>query len=174
MGPVAVGRRAVAGALLGLALLGVLGRVLDDERRELVAHVDAGALAARLAVADDLLRLGDDQVRLRVLARLAEHELVDEAVEELAQLRRVVRAVHDVPVVLLVERRLRAELAPKELGRVRGRPAERAGHVGHVRKHSLDAIALALDLGGQEGHAARGNSLGEVDWGVDGWMDTHR
>ena len=84
-------------------LLGVLRRVLEDERGELVAHVDAGALAARLAVTDDLVRLRDDEVRLRVLARLAKDKLVDEGIEQLAQLGRIVRAVDDVPVVLLVE-----------------------------------------------------------------------
>jgi hypothetical protein len=57
---------------------------------------------------------GDDELGLGVLARRAKHEFVDERVEELAKAVGLVRAVDDVAVI--GERRLRAELTPKELG----------------------------------------------------------
>lgn len=150
-----VSGRTVRAVLLRL-LLRVLGRVLENERRQLVTHVDVGALAARLAVPDDRLVLHDEQVGLRVLAGLAQDEFVDEDVQEFAELGGVVRSVDDVPLVLLVERRLRAELASEELGGVRGRTTERASDVCHVRNDRLDTITFTLDLRQQEGHTTFG------------------
>lgn len=105
-------------ALLAGALSCRLGRVLEDKGRELVLHVEVAALPARLAVAQDVLVLGDDELRLGVLARGAEDEFVDKGVEEIAKAGRVVRAVDDVSLSLVVERGLRAELAAEELGGV--------------------------------------------------------
>jgi hypothetical protein len=157
-------RRALSGvAGLALGLLRLLRRVLEDERRELVAHVDVRALAARLAVADDVLRLRDDEVRLRVLAALAEHELVDEDVEQLAHAGRIVGTIDDVPLGLVVECRLSAKLAAKELGGVGGGTGECAGHIRHVRDDCLDAVALSFDFRHEKRHAVHGHvSLNEA------------
>lgn len=101
--------RAGGSALLDLALL-ALGRVLEDEGAEAVAHVDVGALAARLAVAVDEVVLGEDELRLGVLARAAEDVFVDEAVEEVTQAGGLVDTVDDVALGLVVEGRLGAQL----------------------------------------------------------------
>jgi hypothetical protein len=83
-----------------------------------VAHVDRAALAAGFAVAEDVLVLRDDELRLRVFARRAQDEFVDKGIEEVPQARGFVRAVDNVAFRLVVEGRLRAQLASKELRRV--------------------------------------------------------
>lgn len=148
--------RGIATRVLVLALLDLDGWVLHDERGELVAHVDIGTLATGLAVTDDVLGaslLDDDKLRLGVLARLAQDEFLDEDVEQLAQVLRIVRAVDDVTVVLFVESGLCAKLAAEELGRVRRGSAECACDIGHVRDDGLDAISFSFNFGGHDRHA---------------------
>lgn len=60
------------------------------------------------------------EISFGVRARWTQHELADEAVEELLQLVRLVRAVHDVSIGLRVHLRLRAELVAEVLARVCG------------------------------------------------------
>ena len=61
--------------------------------------------------------------------------------------------VDNVALVLVVRRGLRSKLTSKELGGIRRRTAESAGHVGHVGNDGLDTIALAFNFRGQDGHA---------------------
>ena len=67
------------------------GGVLDDEGAELVAHVHVRHGAARLALEVDGLALGDVHLSLGVAAREALHEALDENLQHLRQLGRVVR-----------------------------------------------------------------------------------
>lgn len=53
---------------------------------------------------------------LRILAVLAQDELLDEAIEHVLQLGGVVRAVHDVAVILEIKLGLCPELASEKLG----------------------------------------------------------
>lgn len=76
-----VSRAVTARSFLGLALLRVLRRVLEDECGQLVPHIDIGPLAASFAVANDGLVPRNKEVGLGVLARLAQYESVDEAVK---------------------------------------------------------------------------------------------
>jgi hypothetical protein len=62
--------------------------------------------------------------------------------------------VDDVALILLVERGLRTELAPEELGRVGRGAAQSARHIDHVGNDGLNAIAFSLNFGGQKGHAS--------------------
>ena len=103
-----------AGFLLGFVFLSFLGLVLEDEGAQLEAEIHVGALAAGLAVEDDLAIL-DVDICLRVLAFLAEDELGDEAVEVVLQLGCFVGAVDDPAIVGRVGIRLSAKLEPKVL-----------------------------------------------------------
>ena len=137
---------------LGLFALGSLGRVANDVCSELVTHVDIRAFAAGLAVPNDSLVLGDEQVRLRVLTRLAQHKLFNEHIEQFTQFRSIVCTIDDIPIVLLVKGCLSAEFAAEEFGGVGGGTTECAGDVCHVGDDSLDTVAFTLDLREQEGH----------------------
>lgn len=106
--------------LLG-ALLVLLRRVLDNVRRELVAHVNASVGTARLAIAVNILVVvaaSDDQLRLGVLARGTENKLLDERVEQLAEAIGLVGAIDNV--ALAGHGGLGAKLDTKELGGVCG------------------------------------------------------
>ena len=86
-------------------------------------------------------------------------------------------SIYDVAIRLLIERCLCSKLTTKELGGVypmirkmanrsqdeltSGGTAESTGNVGHIWTDSLDPITLALDLGGQEGHAT--DTIGKGD-----------
>lgn len=123
-------RRALG--VTALLILRLLGRVLDDVRRQLVPHVDIRPHATRFTVAHDHIAFEQNKIRLGILAAPAQHEFIDEAVQELAQTVGVMCAVNDIPVILLVHARLRAEFGTEELGRVSWRAGEGAGDVGHV------------------------------------------
>ena len=90
---------------------------LEDKSGQLVPHVQLETMSTSLAAGnqDSLLVVRLDH-GLRILAVLAQDELLDEAVEHVLQLGGVVRAVHDVAVVLEVELGLGPELAPEKLG----------------------------------------------------------
>lgn len=172
---IAVGGAAVIGLLVGALRALALGergalrgrvdvrRILEDESVQLVLDGDDAMVAARLArLRDDLLLGGDEQVRLGVVALGAQDVLADEAVEQVLQLGRVVRAVDDEALVLVVELGLSAELAAEELGGVRGWAVEGLGHVGHVDDDRLDAVALALDLGADARHLVPVVKVGDL------------
>jgi hypothetical protein len=79
-----------------------------------VAHVHAAHKAARLALEVDALLLDLDH-GLGVAAVVALHILLDEGLQQLAQLLGVVGAVHDGGARALVVVGLGAQLAAKEL-----------------------------------------------------------
>ncbi len=77
-----------------------LGRMVDDVRGNLVeALVDGGVVAAGDALLADLV-VGDGQIGLGVVALVAQHKLVDEAVQEFLQLLWVVATVDHIQVVV--------------------------------------------------------------------------
>ncbi len=82
-----------------------------------------------------------------------EDKFVDENIKQLAEAVGIMRAVDDVTVVLLVEGGLCTEFAPEEFSGVGRRPAESAGHIGHVGDDSFDTISFSFDFSGQDGHA---------------------
>mmetsp|Transcript_1212 Transcript_1212/g.3390 ORF Transcript_1212/g.3390 Transcript_1212/m.3390 type:complete len:533 (-) Transcript_1212:22-1620(-) len=139
--------------LVGGLLLGrlVLGRMLDDEGVQLVARVHVRHVAAGLASQRDVLLAVHLDDGLRVAARVALHELLDEALQDLRQSARVVRAVDYRLARVVAEARLRAELAPEVLGRVARGPTERLRDVHHVHHVCLHAVAAPfhprLELG---------------------------
>ena len=102
------------------SLLGLGRRVVRNERRELVAHVNASHGTARLAVPADHAVLAQLEICLRILAGCAEDEAIDKGVEQLAETFGVVCTIDDVPVVLLVGFRLRTKLAAEVFGWVCG------------------------------------------------------
>lgn len=137
----------LAVGLLGrLVLLALLGLSLQDEGGELVTDVGVGALAASLAVQDDVAVLAVDD-SLGVLAVLAKNELVDEAVKVVLELGGLVGAVDNPSVILGVNVGLGTELETKVLDDIVRRAGELVGDVVQVDDDGLDTVALALDLG---------------------------
>ena len=100
-------RAAAAAAAVGGArrrraqrVASALGRMVDDVRGNLVeALVDGGVVAAGDALLADLV-VGDGQIGLGVVALVAQHKLVDEAVQEFLQLLWVVATVDHIQVVV--------------------------------------------------------------------------
>ena len=89
----------------------------------------------------------DDNVGLRVLALLAEHELVDEAVKVILQLGAVMSTIDDPAVIRGVNVGLSTELETKVLDDVGTRTGKRLSNTAQVDNNSLDTVALAFDLG---------------------------
>ena len=100
-------RAAAAAAAVGGArrrraqrVASALGRMVDDVRGNLVeALVDGGVVAAGDALLADLV-VGDGQIGLGVVALVAQHKLVDAAVQEFLQLLWVVATVDHIQVVV--------------------------------------------------------------------------
>lgn len=108
-------------ALLGRADLGSLFTfrwILDDVRRELVAVFDVGALATGLAVTKNGPILLNNQVRLRVLALLAQDKLVDEGVKVFLELGGVMCTVDYVAVIGRIGGDLSTQLKTKEFDNI--------------------------------------------------------
>ena len=85
-----------------------------------MAHVNLRDGAARLAVQLDGFALGQHDVGFGVVALAALHEALDEALQQLRQAVRLVRAVHDGQPGRLLELGLRAQLGAEVLGGVCG------------------------------------------------------
>ena len=81
---------------------------------------------------------------VRVVALLAEHELLDESLQKVLHLSAVVVPVHDVALVLDVPLRLGPELAPEVLGDISGVSVQCGGDGKHIYTHRLDPGLLAL------------------------------
>ena len=81
----------------------------------------------RAGVAEETLPLGDLDHRLGVAALVALDEALDESLEHLRELARVMRAVDDRQAGFLLVLGLRAKLASEVLGRVARRTSERLG-----------------------------------------------
>ena len=147
--PVYNGRRIESTVVINGSLL----NYLDDVGGEPVPHVYLEAVAAGGAARrDDALLLQDLESGLGIVALRAQNELLDEDIQHVLQLSRLMNPVDDVTIVLEVELRLSAEFATEELGHVSGRPVERPGDVDHVGDDRLDSVAFPLDLGDQTRH----------------------
>jgi hypothetical protein len=129
----------------------LLGWVSEYECSELVPHVHGEDVAASLAAGADhvLLHLNHG---LGVLTLFTQDKLLDESIQHILKLARLVATIHDVPLVLHVRVGLGAQLAAKVLGDISWGTAEGAGHIDHVDKHGLDPVPLALHLGLKPGH----------------------
>ena len=154
------------GLALSLILLTLLGLVLQDEAAELQAEVDLGALAAGLAVEEDATIL-DDDVGLRILAFLAEDELVDEAVKLLLKPVGFMGAVDDPAVILGVHVGLGSELETEVLDDVCAGSGERLGNAGKIDNNGLDSITLAFNLGLQALHLVAIEGIAHIATNVD-------
>ena len=98
--------------------LGLLGWIANNERSELVAHVNSSLLATGLAVSEDCLGFGEHQICFGILARSTENEFIDEDIEKFPQLVRIVGAVDNVTIRLLVGRRLSTQFETEKLGSI--------------------------------------------------------
>ena len=125
--------------------------LLQDVGRELVLHVARLARAAREAVVVDYFMF-DLVGRLRELAGGTQHELLDVHAEFILQDSRLMSAVHDRPLRIIIVRRLSAQFTPKKLRHLAGRAVQRRRDVDHIRDRRLDAVAAALDLADDARH----------------------
>lgn len=100
--------------LSGLVLLALLGSVLQDERRKLLARIGLADCAASLAVEENAVVLDVDN-GLGVLAAAAEDKLFDEAIKVVLQLGGFVCTVDNPAVVLGIDVGLSSQLETKVL-----------------------------------------------------------
>jgi len=68
-----------------------------------VTHVDVASSTACFAVSQDHAILGDLEVSLGVLAIATEHKLVNEGVEQLAEVVCLMSAIDNVSLSLVIE-----------------------------------------------------------------------
>lgn len=153
--------------LVGLVLLALLGLVLEDEGAQLQAAIDVGDLTAGFAVKGDVAVL-DVDVGFGVLALLAEDKLGNETVEIVLELAGVVGAVDDPAVVVGVCVGLGSEFKAEILDDVSRRAGERLGDAAEVDDDSLDAIALAFNLGLDPLHLVAVEGVGDIATDIDG------
>src|ERR1700754_1217800 len=89
----------------------------------------------------------DDNISLGILALLAKDKFVDEAVEVVLQLGRLMGTVDDPAVILGVHVGLSTEFEPEVLDDVGTGACERSGNAREIDNDCLDAISLPLNLG---------------------------
>jgi hypothetical protein len=142
---VAIGLGLASSLALGLVLLAFLGLVLQDEAAKLETQIDISPLTASLAVKRDVAVL-DLDIGLRVLALLAENELVDEAVKVVLELGGIMGTVDDPAVIGRVNVGLSAQLEAEVLDQVGSGASKGLSNTAQVDNNGLDAVALALDL----------------------------
>jgi len=151
---------------LGLVLLALLGLVLEDEATKLEAKVNISTLTTGLAVKKDVVIL-DDNVGLRILALLAENELVDETVEMILEFRSIVSTVDDPTVVLGVDVGLGTKFKTEVLDDVGTGTGERGSDAAQVDNDGLDTVSLTFDLGLQTLHLVTIESIADIAANVD-------
>jgi len=151
---------------LGLVLLTLLGLVLEDEATKLEAKVNISTLTTGLAVKKDVVIL-DDNVGLRILALLAENELVDETVEMILEFRSIVSAVDDPTVVLGINVGLGTKFKTEVLDDVGTGTGERGSNAAQVDNDGLDTVSLTFDLGLQTLHLVTIESIADIAANVD-------
>lgn len=172
MGAIAVGGSvdAIISILLGLALCLLRGLVLlafgsllvlDDEPTELQAWISLGALSAGLAVEQNAAIL-DLNHSLGILTLLAEHELVDEAIEMVLKFGGIVGAVDDPAVILWVFVGLGSQFKAEELDDIVWWASERVGDTLQVGNDGLDAVAFAFDFGLDFLHLVAIEGVGDI------------
>lgn len=163
--------------LLGLVLLATLALMLDNEAAELQAEVDVGALTAGLAVKNNA-GVVDVSNGLRVAALLAENKFLDEAIEKVLQLGRLMDTVDDPAIILGVGVCLGTKLKGKVLDDVVGVTFKRLGNAGQVDDDGLDTVALSFHLGHKALHLVAIKVVADIatdvdeshDCGVVGWL----
>lgn len=134
------------GFLLSLVLLALLRLVLEYESTELETEVDVRALTTSLAVEQDTAIL-NDYIGLRVLALLAENELIDEAVKVVLELGSLVGTVDNPAIISRVCIGLGSQLKAKVLDDISSGASKRLGDATEVDNDSLDTVSLAFNLG---------------------------
>lgn len=118
-----------------------------------MSHIDETTVTTCCTHCSDLLLLRlDNEFGLGIVTLFAEHKLLDEDVEDLLQLVSVVGSVDDVPIVLLVDLGLSAQLTTEELRRVRGWTSKSLSDFQHVDDYCFDAVALSFYLSEEFGH----------------------
>src|ERR1700728_1925360 len=95
-------------------------------------HIHVRLFPTGLAIPNDNIALDEYEVRLRVLATLAQDEFIDEPIQELTEPSSIVGPIDDVSIVFLVEGGLGAKLATEEFGGVGRRARKGPGDIGHV------------------------------------------
>lgn len=155
-----------SGLALSLVLLTLLGGGLEDEAAQLVAQVNGGALTTGLAVEDDVTILDVDD-SLRVFALVAKNELLDEDVEKVLELARLVSTIDDPTIILGVDVGLGAELEAEELDQVGARTGKGLSDASQVDNDGLDTIALAFDLCLETLHLVAIEDIADIATNVD-------
>ena len=152
---------------LGLVFLAtLLGLVLENEAAQLKAEVNVSALTTGLAVKNDVTIL-DVDVGLGVLALLAENKLVDEAIEVVLELGRIVSAVDDPAVVLGIHVGLGTQFEAKVLDDVGSRAGEGLSDAGQVDNDGLDTVSFAFNLGLETLHLVAIKGVADIAADVD-------
>lgn len=160
-----------------LVLFALLWRVLQDVSRELVAQVGLADLATRLAVEKNLAILDIDH-SLRVLAFLAQHELVDETVQIILQLASLVGAIDDPAIILGVDVGLGAKLEAEVFDHIVWWTSELICDLAQVHNDGFDAVAFAFHLGLDFLHLVAVEGVSDIATDVDvghdcgsGWLN---
>ncbi|KAI6751204.1 hypothetical protein HG530_014118 [Fusarium avenaceum] len=142
----------LGGPAFSLILLALLGLVLEDKATELQA--------------EDMVIL-DDNIGLRILALLAENELVDEAIKMVLELGSIVSTVDDPTVVLGVNVGLSTKLETEVLDDICTRTGERGSNTAQVDDDGLDTVSFTFDLGLQTLHLVTIESIADIATNVD-------
>ena len=137
--------------LLCLVLLSLFRLAFENEGAQLEARIDVGALTAGFTIQKDISIL-DIDLGLRVLTFLAKHELANEAIKVILELRRFMGSVDDPTIIGWIVVGLGTELEAKVLDNVGSWAAQGCSDVAQVDDDSLDPVALAFNFGLQTLH----------------------
>jgi len=112
---------------------------------------DSPFVTAGFAALDDVVSF-NSKGGLGVFAFRAEYELLDVNIENVLQLRFVMRSVDDESIVFLVDLSLSTQFHSEEFSWKDRLSIERTGDVDHVDDDRFDTISLAFDFGDYAGH----------------------
>mmetsp|Transcript_34405 Transcript_34405/g.59208 ORF Transcript_34405/g.59208 Transcript_34405/m.59208 type:complete len:323 (+) Transcript_34405:743-1711(+) len=133
------------GSLLGLLMLG------ENERSQFVGHVNTllGSTGQALLRDHPVLNL---VMSLGQAAVLAEHKVFNVSGEVVLQVLVAVCSVHDGAVAVGRVGGLRAQLAAKELGNLRGFAVQGSCDISDVHKNSFNSISTSFNFTHNAGH----------------------
>jgi hypothetical protein len=124
-------------------------------------------LTASLAVKKDMTVL-DDYFGLRVLAFLAENELINEAIKVILQLRGLVGTVDDPTIVGGVGIGLGSEFEAEVFDYIVARTRQRLRDTAKIDNDCLDTVSLAFNLGLEFLHLVTIEGVLHIAANVDG------